>query len=87
MLLIALNLGGASVLALDQQAKNLSSELSGRRKVNGLDRDHVLRTLRVGNDLLFGLTNTAAERRAGTGEGHACNAHEVTPGDILLGIF
>ena len=82
MLLIALNLGGAAVLALHEQAKRYATYIEVGCEEAGLTVGLILGAVRVGEDVLHLFANAARESARESGGG-AHDGQELTAGDAI----
>src|SRR5690606_16978085 len=79
---VALDLGGATLVRLDDQADDLVAEDHGGGVELRQARNQVLRPLAVGDDLLLGPPH-AAGAQPGEGEGGAHQPEEAAAGDRI----
>ena len=82
VLLVPLYLGGATVLALDEQAERNTANMEVGCEVAGLAVCLVLGAVRVGENVLHLLANTACET-AGKGGRGTHDGQELTTGDAI----
>ena len=82
MLLVALNLGGAAVLALHEQAKRYATYIEVGCEEAGLTVGLILGSARVGEDVLHLFANAARESARESGGG-THNGQELTTGDAI----